>query len=68
MNHSEATCPLLQNAPELIDTTETEHDFVLSKREAKAASPEYLAVCGEEDPGEGLEFLVTSDTELHSQH
>ncbi|RYE55177.1 MAG: hypothetical protein EOP48_10765 [Sphingobacteriales bacterium] len=34
-------------------------NFVLSKREAKAASPEALAVCGEEDPGEGLEFLVT---------
>lgn len=33
--------------------------FVLTEREAEAASPESMAVCGEEDPGEGLEFLVT---------
>ncbi len=40
-----------------------EHTFVLSSREAKAASPDYMAVCGEEDPGEGLEFLVTDDSQ-----
>jgi hypothetical protein len=38
-----------------------EHDFVLSHQEAEAASPEDIAVCGEEDPGEGLEFLVEND-------
>jgi len=41
-----------------------ENDFVLSHKEAKAASPVDMAVCGEEDPGEGLEFLVAGeDTE-----
>jgi hypothetical protein len=40
-----------------------EHTFVLSQREAKAASPENFAVCGEEDPGEGLEFLVADREE-----
>ncbi|GGY78997.1 hypothetical protein GCM10011613_24720 [Cellvibrio zantedeschiae] len=39
-----------------------EQNFVLSEREAEAASPEAMAVCGEEDPGEGLEFLVTEDS------
>lgn len=39
------------------------HSFVLSEREAEAASPEAIAVCGEEDPGEGLEFLVADDSE-----
>lgn len=38
------------------------HTFVLSQREAEAASPEDFAVCGEEDPGEGLEFLVADET------
>ena len=33
--------------------------FVLSHQEALAASPDDMAVCGEEDPGEGLEFLVS---------
>lgn|GEM_PF-765235 len=36
--------------------------FVLTEREAEAASPEAMAVCGEEDPGEGLEFLVADVT------
>lgn len=35
-----------------------EPKFVLSQREAQAASPADMAVCGEEDPGEGAEFLV----------
>lgn len=38
-----------------------EHNFTLTKREAEAASPEAMAVCGEEDPGEGLEFLVADN-------
>ena len=37
----------------------TENNFVLSHKEATAASPDDMAVCGEEDPGEGLEFLVS---------
>lgn len=38
--------------------TSSEHEFVLSKREAEAA-----AVYGEEDPGEGLEFLAADESE-----
>jgi hypothetical protein len=45
------------------DKLSSERDFVLSTREAKAASPADMAVCGEEDPGEGMEFLVTDYTE-----
>lgn len=48
-----------------IDNSLFEHPFVLSQREAEAASPENFAVCGEEDPGEGLEFLVIN---THSTH
>jgi len=47
-----------------IDETEigeTESKFVLSHKEAEAASPDDMAVCGEEDPGEGLEFLVADE-------
>ena len=33
--------------------------LVLSHREAVAASPADFSICGEEDPGEALEFLVT---------
>lgn len=47
--------PLIKLAP-----TNEQH-FLLTKREAEAASPEAMAVCGEEDPGEGLEFLVAGD-------
>lgn len=36
-------------------------NFILSEREAKAASPVAMAVCGEEDPGGALEFLVTDE-------
>lgn len=36
-------------------------NFILSEREAKAASPAAMAVCGEEDPGGALEFLVTDE-------
>ena len=43
------------------DNPSPERSFVLSQREAEAASPENFAVCGEEDPGEGLEFLVTDE-------
>jgi hypothetical protein len=39
-----------------------ENNFVLSHRDAIAASPDDMAVCGEEDPGEGLEFLISDDT------
>lgn len=33
--------------------------FTLSSREAAAGSPMGYAACGEEDPGSGLEFLVS---------
>jgi hypothetical protein len=39
-----------------------EQKFLLSKREAQAAAPIDMAVCGEEDPGEGAEFLVDENT------
>lgn len=42
-------------------TPSEEHNFLLTKREAKAASPADMAVCGEEDPGEALELLVRGD-------
>lgn len=35
-----------------------EQDMILTPKEAEAASPEELSVCGEEDPGVGLESLV----------
>ena len=40
---------------------EPEKDMVLTHKEAEAASPDDYAVCGEEDPGEALEGLVTHD-------
>ena len=36
-------------------------DITLSHKEAQAGSPDDSAVCGEEDIGVGLEFLVTDD-------
>lgn len=63
---AELICPLIKNANHAVDTipaVEPEQDFVLSEREAEAAAPEAMAVCGEEDPGEGLEFLVTPNNE-----
>ena len=41
-------------------------DITLSHKEAQAGSPDDSAVCGEEDIGVGLEFLVTDDQD-HSQ-
>ena len=34
-------------------------DLILTHKEAEAGSPDDMAVCGEEDTGAGLEFLVT---------
>ena len=36
-------------------------DLVLERKASQAASPENLSISGEEDPGVGLEFLVTSN-------
>src|SRR5690606_7859974 len=36
-----------------------DRDLVLTHREAEAGGPPDGAACGEEDPGSGLEFLVT---------
>jgi len=44
-----------------------EQKFVLSEKEAKASSPEDIAVCGEEDPGVGLEFLTDESLNTHSE-
>lgn len=41
--------------------TEKQRDLVLTHKEALAGSPDDIAVCGEEDVGAGLEFLVTRD-------
>ena len=35
-----------------------EKDAVLTRKEAEAAGPDDLSVCGEEDPGVALEDLV----------
>lgn len=37
----------------------------LEKTEAWAGSPDDFAVCGEEDPGAGLEFLVADNKKKH---
>lgn len=57
MNTSHQPSTLI--APALDEKFET--NFTLSHKEARAASPDDMAVCGEEDPGEGLEFLVSND-------
>lgn len=36
-----------------------DRDLVLTHSEAEAGSPADMATCGEEDPGSGLESLVT---------
>lgn len=41
------------------NTPSDDRDLVLSHDEAEAGSPPDGAACGEEDPGSGLEFLVT---------
>lgn len=40
-------------------STNIRRDLILTHREAEAGSPDDIAVCGEEDTGAGLEFLVT---------
>ena len=41
---------------------DAEHrDMVLTHHEAEAGSPADVAACGEEDPGVGLEQLVTRE-------
>lgn len=53
----------------LIDLTfvlvEEERDLTLTHKEARAGSPNDTAVCGEEDIGSALEFLVTRDDQQH---
>lgn len=43
------------------EATTEKRDMVLSHKEAQAGSPADVAACGEEDPGSGLEFLVTKE-------
>lgn len=40
------------------DDRTSERDFQLSESDAAAGAPADASVCGEEDPGVGLEFLV----------
>lgn len=40
-------------------------DLILTHKEARAGSPEDIAVCGEEDVGSGLEFLVNRNDKLN---
>lgn len=63
MTYLDPVLPKNKSANYPIDITNSplQQNFVLSEREAEAASPESMAVCGEEDPGESLEFLVTKD-------
>lgn len=38
-----------------------QRDWEISKRDAAAAAPADTSVCGEEDPGASLEYLVRSE-------
>ena len=49
------------NAERAVQNDTHEKDTVLTRKEAKAASPDDLSVSGEEDPGAALEDFV----ELH---
>lgn len=57
--------PSTSSPKSLIDLTfvlvEEERDLTLTHKEARAGSPDDTAVCGEEDIGSALEFLVTKD-------
>lgn len=55
--------PIIGNVEAPYDVQDIERDLVLTHAEARAGSPEDVAACGEEDPGSGLEFLVTRDDE-----
>lgn len=50
-----------QEGEDSSEATTEKRDMVLSHKEAEAGSPADMAACGEEDPGSGLEFLVTKD-------
>lgn len=46
-----------------IEALEKRRDLILTHREALAGCPDDIAVCGEEDIGSGLEFLVMQDNQ-----
>jgi hypothetical protein len=50
-----------QSSGEALATEIWWRTFKLSHREAEAGSPADASNCGEEDPGSGLEFLVTQE-------
>ena len=57
---SESEAPVRPPVDKKRRPTDTEHrDMVLTHHEAEAGSPADVAACGEEDPGVGLEQLVT---------
>lgn len=63
----QATTAAASTEPQIHSTPTTDHiypinrDIVLAHRASEAASPEHFSISGEEDPGVGLEFLVTSN-------
>lgn len=60
--HSESKAPEQPQVDKQSRGTDAEHrDMLLSHHEAEAGSPADVAVCGEEDPGVGLEQLVMRD-------
>lgn len=59
--HKSALAERYEPSAEGAPPVEEERDMLLSHREAEAGSPADVAACGEEDPGSGLEFLVTRE-------
>ena len=60
--HSEGKAPEQPQVDKQSRGTDAEHrDILLSHHEAEAGSPADVAACGEEDPGVGLEQLVTRE-------
>jgi membrane protein len=51
------------NSPAAEPSYPGDRDMVLGHKASEAASPDYISISGEEDPGCGLEFLVSSEQE-----
>lgn len=51
------------NSPAAEPSYPGERDMVLGHKASEAASPDNISISGEEDPGCGLEFLVSSEQE-----
>lgn len=49
---------IIKTDGETVEAVNIPHHITLTHREAMAGSPDDMAVCGEEDVGSALEFLV----------